>query len=483
MASFWSYKMLYFRYRLLTVMVIGVITSALSLAALVRVLTGTVQQRRERVSDAVNQQLDRLITASQQGSRRSAAVAQVMGEPAAGSVVGMHAGYLPAGQPAETLPTELVPVAWRQALWLVREQCRAGKARAMVGEPVGTSLLVLAGETTAAGELAWAGVLLPPPHYWTFWRLIVVLLALATALLVSTAISAVVSFRRSAAALDRCLLSLAEDLSTPVPRPHVRELVDVADGIARLAERLAQARSEQQRLHEQLSQKERLAALGRVVAGVAHEVRNPLATNKLRLDLAAVDRSLPKEVELAIAHASSEIARLDRLVADLLVVAGRQLGPRARTAIGALLRSRVEALAPWATARGVTLSVQGDGIAVINAESVGRAIDNLLRNAVEAAPAGSVVEAEVSESATQCLIRVCDKGPGIARNAELFEPFFTTKSDGTGLGLPISRAIARAHGGDVTYKRLDESGAAPCTCFELSLARGNGSGNGRSEGA
>jgi signal transduction histidine kinase len=192
-----------------------------------------------------------------------------------------------------------------------------------------------------------------------------------------------------------------------------------------------------------------------VAAGVAHEVRNPLASIKLRLDLAAASSALPPTLDKAIAHATSEIERLDRLVADLLVVAGRAVGPKARTDLGALVRARVDGLAPWATEHGVTLEATGDVVARVDADSIARAVDNLLRNAVEASPRAEKVSVRVRSDADTVLVRVEDRGAGIAkaRVPELFEPFFTTKPSGTGLGLALSRAIARAHGGDVVFAR------------------------------
>jgi signal transduction histidine kinase len=99
-----------------------------------------------------------------------------------------------------------------------------------------------------------------------------------------------------------------------------------------------------------------------------------------------------------------------------------------------------------------------------------RALDNLLRNAVEASPEGATVQATVHDDGMVLSIRVEDRGPGVppGRAGELFEPFFTTKPEGTGLGLAISRAIARAHGGDVVYGRNGDA-----THFELTIARGD----------
>jgi signal transduction histidine kinase len=119
----------------------------------------------------------------------------------------------------------------------------------------------------------------------------------------------------------------------------------------------------------------------------------------------------------------------------------------------------------------VSVRPTGDGAAEADAESVARAVDNLLRNAVEASPAGGTVALRVAQTADGVEVCVEDRGSGVepARVSELFEPFFTTKSEGTGLGLAISRAIARAHGGDLTYARSGE-----VTRFSLSLPRRRG---------
>ncbi len=450
------------RHRLFPILILGVITSALSLAALVQLLTTTTKQRVERASDLVAEEVDRV-------ARDPVSVVDM----APHAVVGMRAGLWDERGRSDGR----VPASWRDAIDGAAHATLASGKREIVElhEPGSADgYLVIAARpaehATAAAYAAYAVRPIPSIHTWQW---IVGLLAAATGLLVATSAYAIVTFQKSAASLRASLASLARDLDAPVARPALRELSDVADGIAGLADSLRRARAEEARLNRELARQERLAALGRVVAGVAHEVRNPLASIKLRLDLAAAGAALPPIASDAIANASSEIARLDRLVADLLVLSGRASGPRALASLGALVRERAFALAPWSRERGVTVDVEGDAQATVHADAIARAVDNLLRNAVEAAGAttgAKRVVARVSTRAGQALVRVEDRGVGVAadRVSELFEPFFTTKAEGTGLGLALSRAIARQHGGDVTYAR--EDGA---TCFELAVPAGD----------
>jgi signal transduction histidine kinase len=446
------------RHRLLTVVFLGVITSGLSLVALVRLLSTTTQQRVERARDNVAEETGLL------ASGRGAGGEQPLEVPPRSAVIGMRGGYVDADRPQSNAPE-----AWRATVDRALHDAATTGKLVVLDDPLPDATLVVGARMASPEVVAWAAYPVRTPPYLDNWRWIVMALSLATLLLAVSAVHAVITFRRSAAGLNQALGALARDLSAPVPRPPVRELNDIAEGIARLARNLAQAREAQERLGRELSRQERLAALGRVVAGVAHEVRNPLASIKLRLDLAASAGPLLPSVEQAISHASAEIARLDRLVADLLVVAGRTLGPRRRQSLGALVRERTEALAPWAQLRRVSVAVTGDASADIDPDSIARAFDNLARNAVEASPAGATVEVRIAGDDKGVRIQIDDRGQGVAgaRTAELFEPFFTTKADGTGLGLAISRALARAHGGDVVYQRLGE-----VTRFELTLPGG-----------
>jgi signal transduction histidine kinase len=445
------------RSRLSTVVLLGVVTAALSLTALYRAISISNSQRIERAHETVTQELDALLSA-----RASSPIAELPAPPDM-TVVNMHGGYWTLGQEPSG-----VPEGWHATLAdALRDSASAGQR--VIREHSIANATVVASAAPIVGSrdrFAWAALVVRPPIYLRSWKQIVVALTIAAALLVTTALLAVVTVKRSASALNSTLASLARDLSTPIPRPTIRELGEVADGIERLAKSLAQSRSAEERLSAELAQRERLAALGRVVAGVAHEIRNPLASIKLRLDLASASAALPPAVTSALTNATAEIERLDRLVADLLVVAGRQIGPKRPTELSSLVRSRAEALAPWSAERRVQIRVQGDASAEVDPDSLTRAIDNLLRNAVEASPEGNAVDVAIERVAGEVRIRFEDRGAGIApeRTAELFEPFFTTKSGGTGLGLAISRSIARAHGGEVMYARRDGS-----TSFELTL--------------
>jgi signal transduction histidine kinase len=446
------------RHRLLSIVVLGVVVSALSLFALERALSTSMSVRRQKAHDIVIAEAERLAA-----STPSAAALQ---QQSLTAYVGVRGGWATSATDVASAPG--LPASWTVTVGDAISECASTRARATRELDLPPNHLVVAAAPAASGGCAWAAYLVVPLASLQTWRFVTIALAIATALLVATAIWATLAFRRSAAALHARLIALGKDLTTPVPTPRAAELGGIAEGIRGLAADLLRSREATERLARELAQKERLAALGRVAAGVAHEVRNPLASIKLRLDLTTSGGELPESARKAVAAASDEIARLDRLVSDLLLVAGNKIGPRRSIDLGALTRARVEALQPWAVTRSVTLQAEGAGRADADEESVARALDNLLRNAVEASPAGAVVAARIAESDAAMVVHVEDRGAGIdpARAAELFEPFFTTKSEGTGLGLAISRAIARAHGGDVTYAR---DGAV--TRFSLSMPR------------
>jgi len=462
------------RNRLLAVALLGIFSCTVTLLGLGRILQTAVAARFERARDAVSSELKVL--------RRDAPHA--VGKPslpAHVSTLGMRGGYLaPGGSPC--LPPEaqelmhLDPAA-PQALEGVIALA-ALRHEDVVRDGDGADPVVVYGATPAeAGTVAWVVYSTKAPTYIGVWRFIVISLTAATLLLVVTAVSTVVSVKRGATALNASLSALARDLAAPVARPPVPELADLADHIATLAGALATAQADKERLGAELAQRDRLAALGRVAAGVAHEVRNPLASIKLRVDLGRMRPDTPGHLAGELASVSEEITRLDRLVADLLVVAGRRKGPRTSTALGALVEQRVALLSPWAAERNVSVKVSGDANCALDADAVARAVDNLVRNAVEASPSGSSVEVEIRDADQGARVRVLDHGKGVAdaRAQELFEPFFTTKPDGTGLGLALSRAIAAAHGGTLTYARTEG-----VTCFELSFppptSRGPGYG-------
>ena len=227
-----------------------------------------------------------------------------------------------------------------------------------------------------------------------------------------------------------------------------RELDRIVTALNEAGRRLATARERADRLARQISTAERLAAIGRVAAGVAHEIRNPIAAMRLKAENAMAGDLMRKDQ--ALSTILEQVARLDALLRRLLSVTERDTPRRECLALEPFLESCAAAHDELARARGITLACRADAEASrFDPEQVRRALDNLVLNAIEAAPACSCVMLAARHDAESLILSVHDEGPGPPPElrGHLFEPFVTGRTDGTGLGLSIVREVAVAHGG------------------------------------
>lgn len=212
-------------------------------------------------------------------------------------------------------------------------------------------------------------------------------------------------------------------------------------------------------MEREIQRLDRLAAIGRFAAGVAHEIRNPLAGIGAGVEYLASRLGPDPSDHDDLRIIRAEIARLDRIVAELLdYTHPRQLEP-GPVRIAELVERVHLALAPLLARRQVTLTPDGPpGLeAWADADRLEQVLLNLTKNATEASPPGTRVRvaweargpSPVTTGLPGVLFRVEDQGPGMRpdQRAHAFEPFFTTKGEGTGLGLSLSHAIVTQHGG------------------------------------
>lgn len=257
--------------------------------------------------------------------------------------------------------------------------------------------------------------------------------------------------------------------SETVPRLNatgVEELDRIVSAVNRYSARLHAAQSQARALLRAQAHNQRLTALGRMTGGIAHEIRNPIATMRLQAENALV--ATPQRHAETLQKILQQIDRLDRLVQNLLAtVQPLQLQPCA-VAIAAWLEERRLQIKSRAETRNITLTFDtAVDVACFDPLHVERAVDNLLDNAIRHAPPFGRVELHILRAASGALVlRVTDNGPGVPTELRdhLFEPFATSRAEGTGLGLALVREIAFAHDGDVRYVPQDMG-----ACFELEL--------------
>src|SRR5256714_12887391 len=226
--------------------------------------------------------------------------------------------------------------------------------------------------------------------------------------------------------------------------------------------------TDRRRLQEQLIQSEKMSAIGQLIAGVAHDLNNPLASVVGFSDFLA-ESGVPPSLEEPLQVIRQEAERAATIVKNLLSFARSQEGERARQPIKQLLDSTLVLLRNQLMADKVeaTLDVEAGLPEVeVNANQIKQVFLNLVNNACQAitsdAPSGRIW-ITVKRVHDVIAVSVTDSGPGIPDDvaARVFEPFFTTKpeGEGTGLGLSICQGILKEHGGRITLESRPGSGA------------------------
>jgi two-component system NtrC family sensor kinase len=225
--------------------------------------------------------------------------------------------------------------------------------------------------------------------------------------------------------------------------------------------------TEEVELRERLTHSEKMAALGGLVSGVAHELNNPLAGIAAMAQALQLEGGASRDVSQGLETMRREAMRAARIVTDLLTFARLRPLERRDTSLNMVVRETFAAT-PALSDHGVVWTLGLDPtLPAVNADpdQIRQVITNLLVNAAQAM--GSVERREAAVrtwwNAEWTGFEVLDTGPGIPAEAlsRVFEPFFTTKAhgQGTGLGLSISHGIVRAHGGEIHGENRPEGGA------------------------
>ena len=235
----------------------------------------------------------------------------------------------------------------------------------------------------------------------------------------------------------------------------------------RLQEEVIRLREQLEQKNRELEQKKRLAALGEMAAGIAHEIRNPLGGIQLYASTLATEvTDRPMAAEL-VKKISSGVKGLNSLVCDMLAFTGNMNLNRREEDLAEIVAGAVELAAPGLLQHKIDVEVAAsvENVPVnVDGNLLQRVLLNLVLNAADAIGEAGVTGGKIRISLEKTgekriALLIDDNGPGIPDNIleSIFNPFFTTKHSGTGLGLAIVHRIIEAHGGQITA----ENRAAP----------------------
>ena len=236
----------------------------------------------------------------------------------------------------------------------------------------------------------------------------------------------------------------------------------------RLKGEVARLRHELEQKNEQLERKHRLAALGEMAAGIAHEIRNPLGGIQLYASLLENDLSDQEDQLKVVRKISKGVKSLDMIVNDILAFTQDQNCKKTEVHLLGLVSEVIDYVQPHIAGSQIEIDrrqVNRELICQVDIDMMRRVLLNLLLNAIDVlANQGKITISAGTEdvkSSVKVWINIADNGPGIAAEDmnKLFNPFFTTKGAGTGLGLTIAHRLVECHGGQISVTNNKEGGA------------------------
>lgn len=245
---------------------------------------------------------------------------------------------------------------------------------------------------------------------------------------------------------------------------------ETAERLSESYRRLTEQTDKVLEIEDQLRRADRLSTLGELAAGMAHELRNPLASIKGTAEILKVDYKPDDRKYEFISIMIKEVERLNRVVEEFLRFARPIPLQNAEVDLGEEIKSVIHLLKGQTA--GVNINIKPFTIPKVKAdrERLVQVFLNLILNSIQAMPECGSLTISASEVDGQVEISFRDTGPGIPEENrdKIFKPFFTTKPSGTGLGLAISNRIVEAHSGRITF----ESEAGRGTTFKVSLPVG-----------
>lgn len=233
--------------------------------------------------------------------------------------------------------------------------------------------------------------------------------------------------------------------------------------IGGLIDRENATRRHREVMRSELERSERLSMVGQIAAGVAHELKNPLASIKGAVEIIGDDSTSEADRREFRDILFREIKRIDGTVSEFLEFARPREARMEILDISELLRGTLRQVEPQASERQITFRENIAERVTLNGDrdKLHEMILNLILNAIQASPAGSAIDISLDIAADRIELAIKDYGEGIAPEirGRVFEPFFTTRASGTGLGLPIAQSIAKLHGGEIAVAAGGDNGA------------------------